>query len=71
MKQFAIGRTYSTRSICDHNTIFAFRILGRTEKTISTKINGRVVRRRLQVRDGVEHFKPYGTYSMCAIISAD
>jgi hypothetical protein len=33
--QFQIGRTYSTRSICDHNCIFAFTILGRTAKTVT------------------------------------
>jgi hypothetical protein len=28
-------------------------------------------RRGVHVSDGVEHCKPHGTYSMCAIISAD
>jgi hypothetical protein len=27
--------------------------------------------RGVYVHDGVEHCKPHGTYSMCAIISAD
>ena len=28
-------------------------------------------RRGVYVHDGVQHCKPHGTYSMCAIISAD
>ena len=32
---------------------------------------GRTDRRSAYVQDGVEHCKPHGTYSMCAIISAD
>lgn len=35
MTQFQIGRTYSARSACDHNCIFAFTIIARTEKTVT------------------------------------
>lgn len=70
-KQFQIGKTYATRSICDYDTWFAFTILGRTAKQVTVKVNGKIVRRGLSVYDGCEQFKPYGTYSMCAIIGAD
>jgi hypothetical protein len=69
--RFQVGRTYSQRSICDHDTVFSFTIVNRTAKTITTEVHGKTVRRGLSIHDGVEQFKPFGTYSMCAIISAD
>lgn len=70
MKKFVVGRNYSTRSIVDHDTIFSFDILARTEKTVRVKVSGKVVTRRLSVWNDTEQFKPFGSYSMCAIISA-
>lgn len=69
--KFQVGRTYSTRSICDHECIFSFTILARTAKTVTTTVSGNVVRRGVYVYEGVEQFKPYGNYSMAAIIGAD
>lgn len=69
--QFQVGKTYSTRSIADYDTIYSFTIIGRTAKTVTTKVRGETVRRGISVYDGREQFKPFGTYSMCAIVSAD
>lgn len=69
--RFEIGWTYGTRSMCDYDTIFSFTILSRTNKTLTTEVHGKIVKRGIKIRDGVEQFKPFGTYSMCAIISAD
>lgn len=69
--QFQVGVTYYDRSAVDHDTIFEFTILARTAKTITTKVHGKTVRRGLSVYNGIEQFKPFGTYSMCAIVSAD
>jgi hypothetical protein len=69
--KFRVGSTYATRSICDHNCIFSFTILARTAKTVTVKVHDKIVRRGLQVWNGVEQFKPFGSYSMCAVISAD
>ena len=69
--QFKVGTTYYDRSICDHECVFKFQILSRTAKTITTLVSGNPVKRGLTVYDGVEQFKPFGTYSMCAIVSAD
>lgn len=71
MKQFVVGKTYATRSICDYDTWFSFTILARTAKQVTIKVNGNVVRRGLSVYDNCEQFKPFGSYSMCAIIGAD
>jgi hypothetical protein len=70
-QQFAVGTTYQTRSICDHDTIYSFVIFGRTQKTVTVNVHGKLVKRGIQIYDGREQFKPFGTYSMCAIISAD
>jgi hypothetical protein len=69
--KFEIGKTYATRSICDHDCIFSFTILARTAKQVTIKVHDKVVRRGLTEWNGVEQFKPFGNYSMCAIISAD
>lgn len=73
MKQFQVGKTYATRSICDHDCIFSFVILSRTAKTVTVNVHGKVVRRGLSTNwDGTaEAFSPFGRYSMSAVISAD
>lgn len=68
---FQVGETYATRSICDHDCIHRFTILARTAKSVTVKVHGEQVRRGIQVYEGTEQFKPFGTYSMCAIIGAD
>jgi hypothetical protein len=42
-----------------------------TAKTLTFNYCGETKRRGIFVWDGVEQCKPFGTYSMCAIISAD
>lgn len=69
--QFQIGKTYATRSLCDYDCIFEFEILAPTAKTVTTKVSGKIVKRGLTTYEGVEHFKPFGTYSMCAVIYAN
>ena len=69
--QFETGNTYATRSICDHDCIFSFTIATRSEKTVRVKVHGKMVSRRVSIYNGVEQFKPFGNYSMAAIISAD
>jgi hypothetical protein len=68
---FQVGRTYYTRSIGDADCIFSFEILARTAKSVTIKAHGKTARRGLSVYEGVEQFKPLGSYSMCPIISAD
>jgi hypothetical protein len=69
--QFQVGKTYETRSIADYDTIFSFKILARTAKTALITNRGAPVKRGIYVYEGVEQIRPYGTYSMCPIISAD
>jgi hypothetical protein len=70
-KQFVVGQTYATRSICDYDTVYRFKIVARTAKQLTFEQHGAQKRRGIYVYEGVEQFKPYGTYSMCAIVGAD
>ena len=69
--KFKAGRTYSTRSICDHECIFSFRVTRRTAKSVWITKDGETVRRSISIWNGVEQFFPFGHYSMAAIISAN
>jgi hypothetical protein len=74
MARFEVGQSYATRSLADYDCIHSFKILARTEKTVTTTVwsnGGKSVKRRISVWEGVESFKPFGTYSMCAVIYAD
>jgi hypothetical protein len=70
MKKFEVGKTYSTRSICDSECIFSFEVLKRTAKQITLKHHNEVFKRGVYIYDGAEHCKPFGSYSMCPIIEA-
>jgi hypothetical protein len=67
-RSFETGRTYSTRSICDHNCIISITVASRTEKSIRTT-EGKTL--RIFSYDGVEQVKPWGRYSMSPTIGAD
>ena len=69
--QFQVGNTYSVRSICDHECIFRFEIVSRTEKTITLKSHGKLVRRKVRIVCGVEACDPHGRYSMSPVLTAD
>ena len=70
MKKFRTGETYETRSICDYDCIFSFEIKRRTDKSVWVDVDGKVVRRAIEVWRDAETFYPFGKYSMAAIISA-
>lgn len=69
-RQFVVGRSYSVRSICDHDCIFTFEVVGRTEKTVTLKAGQRVNRRKVRQWDGVECCDPHGRYSMSPVLRA-
>lgn len=71
--KFAAGRTYRTRSACDHKCIFGFEIVRRSAASVWIREEGgaEVKRRKITVYRGVETFAPFGSYSMSPIISAD
>lgn len=71
MVKFEAGKTYFTRSACDHNCIITVTVTGRTEKTIKAMVRGEAKTFRITVWGGVEAIKPWGSYSMAPMVSAD
>ena len=67
MTTFQAGKTYTTRSACDHNCIFSVTVASRTAKTIKTT-GGKTL--RVGIYDGAEFVKPMGSYSMAPIVTA-
>ena len=71
--KFETGKTYATRLTTDHSAIIRFKIHKRTDKTVT--ITGNLVNDpqnfRIYLYEGIEKIRPWGSYSMCPIISAD
>jgi hypothetical protein len=66
--KFEAGKTYATRSICNHECIIRATIAKRTAKTVTTT-EGKTF--RVREWNGCEVFMPWGTYSMAPSMSAD
>ncbi len=76
MKKFEIGKTYSTRSICNNECVIAYTITGRTAATVTATNNkGETARFRISKKHSeyrnAETFLPWGAYSMAPMISAE
>jgi len=75
-KKFKIGQTYSTRSICNHECIFSFKVIKRTAKSVWIEeqdmglVRGETGRKKITVWKDAESFKPFGSYSMAPIVTA-
>ncbi len=67
---FETGKTYSTRSICDHDCIISITVERRTAKMVVTTEGKRL--RIVEDYKGNEAVYPWGSgYSMCPMIGAD
>lgn len=71
--KFEVGNTYSTRSICDYECVFSYRVVSRTDRTITIENrHGHISRRGVKAdADGNEFCYPQGRYSMAPVISAE
>ena len=69
MSKFEAGKTYATRSVCDHSCVVRVTIAKRTAKTVTTD-EGKRFRVSVCPYGGEETIKPWGSYSMCPVISA-
>jgi hypothetical protein len=67
-KTFEAGKTYTARSVCDHNCIISVKVSKRTAKSIRTT-EGKTLRISLD-RDGEEYVMPWGRYSMAPMVRA-
>ena len=76
MKQFEIGKTYTTRSLCNHDCIISITVTDRTAATLTvTNDCGevqklRIVKKLSEIRNA-ETVLPWGRYSMAPMISAE
>jgi hypothetical protein len=70
MIKFEVGKTYYDRSSCDYDTIFSFKIVKRSNKSVWIEDEGKLVRRGITVWNNEESFYPFGKYSMCAVVNA-
>ena len=70
--KFEVGKTYTCRSACDHDCIFEFAIVGRTDRTVTVqdRHGSKPRRRKIDLIDGVEYIYPCGKYSMCPVLRA-
>jgi hypothetical protein len=76
MKEFEIGRTYTTTSICNHDCELSYTITARTAETVTATDNhGEThkfrISKKLSTYRNAETFLPWGNYSMCPMISAE
>lgn len=78
MLKFEVGNLYACRSICDHNCIWIYKVLKRTESTITIQSEGKgekPVTKRINKKVSewydAEAIYPLGNYSMAPILSAD
>ena len=75
MKKFEIGRTYTMRSICDHECVWAFKVVSRTASTITIvdehgeKLNRKIIK-TVSEWNKAETVYPLGRYSMAPSLTA-
>lgn len=74
MKKFEIGKTYSMRSICDHECEWTYTVIARTAQTITIS-DGREEKRcrvckGISEMNGQEIIFPLGQYSMAPRLRA-
>lgn len=72
LTRFEPGRTYTCRSVCDHNCIFSYEVVRRTESSVWLKAGGKVTRRAVRVCPYEHHemCDPQGRYSMSPVLRA-
>lgn len=75
MKKFEVGKTYSMRSICNHECVWTYTVIARTAATI-TITDGKEtktcrINKVISSYDNKEAVLPLGRYSMCPILRAE
>lgn len=74
MKKFEIGKTYSMRSICDHDCVWTYTVTARTAKTITISDGEKVQKCRI-IKAASEYRSAetvylLGQYSMAPALTA-
>jgi hypothetical protein len=70
MRKFELNKSYKCRSICDSDMFFEITVISRTEKSIKALVDGVEKTLRIKLLFDSETVKPWGSYSMCPIITA-
>ena len=74
MNKFEIGKTYTMKSICDHNCIWSYTVTARTAQTITVTDGNKTLKLRVNKRVSeycnAETVYPLGSYSMAPSLSA-
>lgn len=74
---FEPGKTYTTRSTCNHDCVIAVRIISRTAKSVVMVelINGKPhdepKRKKIYTDQGREYIMPWGQFSMAPCLYAE
>lgn len=75
MTKFETGKTYTMRSACDHECVWAYTVTARTAATITLadeagKITKCRIIKAISEMDNRECVRPLGAYSMAPILRA-
>lgn len=75
MTKFETGKTYTMRSACDHECVWAYTVTARTAATITLADEaGKIIKCRIikaiSEMDNRECVRPLGAYSMAPILRA-
>ena len=81
MKKFEVGKRYLMRSACDHDCVWLYAVVSRTESTVvlqqlrmgkpyGDQSRHRISKKLTEYRNA-ESLMPLGSYSMAPILSAD
>lgn len=75
--KFNVNQVYSTRSIGDHDCIFHYLIVKRTETSVWIQplnqwgeVQDSISRKKISLYEGEETIYPEGKYSMCPVLGA-
>lgn len=75
MMQFEIGKTYTMRSICDHDCVWEYTVTKRTAQTVTITDGKNTqtcrISKRVSEYRGAETIYPLGQYSMSPSLTAD
>jgi hypothetical protein len=74
MTQFEVGKEYYMTSPCDHNCVWAYKVLSRTAQTVTlqqiSQHDEKPIRRKISIWDDCESVMPLGSYSMAPCLRA-
>jgi hypothetical protein len=75
MAKFEVGKTYSMRSICNHDCVWSYTVVSRTAQTVTLSDGKDTIKCRINAKISewcnAETVFPLGRYSMAPSLRAD